>query len=134
MDKEYVNPESLFRSLDYGFSQVVVASGRKTIYISGQTAWNAEKSLIGGQDFAAQTTMAFRNVRTAVEAAGGTITDVVSLRLYIVDFRPEKAGAVSGALRELFPGDAKPATTWVGVVCLADPGFLIEVEATAVID
>ena len=38
------------------------------------------------------------------------------------------------ALRESFSGSAKPATTWIGVVSLADPGFLIEIEATAVLE
>ena len=134
MAKEYVNPTSLFRSLEHGFSQAVVASGRKTIYVSGQTAWDAEKSLVAGSDFGAQTMMAFRNVKIAIEAAGGTMADVVSLRSYIVDYEPEKAVAINRALREFFPGNSKPATTWIGVACLADPGFLIEVEAIAVID
>jgi len=134
MGKEYVNPSSLFRSLDHGFLQAVVASGRRTIYLSGQTAWDAEKRLIAGQDLDGQTMMAFRNVRAVVEAAGGTMADVVSLRLYIVDYKPEKAGAISRALREFFPDDAKPATTWLGVVSLANPEFLIEVEATAVLE
>jgi enamine deaminase RidA (YjgF/YER057c/UK114 family) len=38
------------------------------------------------------------------------------------------------AFRESFFADLKPASTWVGVAALADPGFLIEVEATAVLD
>lgn len=65
---------------------------------------------------------------------GGTLGDVVSLRIHVVDYRPEKAAAVGNALREFFSGDAKPASTWIGVAALADPGFLIEVEATAVLD
>jgi 2-iminobutanoate/2-iminopropanoate deaminase len=68
------------------------------------------------------------------EVSAGTLADVVSLRIYIVDYKPEKAEAVSAALRECFRGSALPAATWIGVVALADPGFLIEVEAIAVID
>jgi enamine deaminase RidA (YjgF/YER057c/UK114 family) len=132
--KEYINPPALFRSQDHGFSQAVAASGKRTLYLSGQTAWDARKQLVGGVDLAAQARQALLNVRTAVEAAGGTIEDVVSLRIYIVDYKPAKAEAVGNALRMCFPGPAKPATTWVGVASLADPGFLIEVEATAVID
>jgi enamine deaminase RidA (YjgF/YER057c/UK114 family) len=41
---------------------------------------------------------------------------------------------VGRVFREFFFGDIKPASTWVGVAALADPGFLIEVEATAVFD
>ena len=134
MAKQYVNPASLFRSVDHGFSQAVVASGSKTLYVSGQTAWDASKQLIGGGDLAAQAKQAFRNLRSVVEESGGTLADVVSLRIYIVGFGPEKAAAVGHALREAFPGPAKPAATWIGVVSLADPGFLIEVEATAVFE
>ena len=134
MPKEYINPPSLFPSLDNGFSQAVAASGARTLYVSGQTAWDANRQLVGGTNLAAQARQAFRNVETVVEASGGSITDVVSLRIYIVDFRPEKATAVGRALRESFSTPAKPATTWIGVVSLADPGFLIEVEAIAVIE
>jgi enamine deaminase RidA (YjgF/YER057c/UK114 family) len=134
MAKEYINPPSLFRSHDHSFSQVVVATGKRTLYLSGQTAWNAQKQLVGANDLAAQAGQAFRNVRIAVEEAGGRLEDVVSLRIYVVDFGPAKAEPVGSALRESFPGPAMPATTWIGVSSLADPGFLIEIEAIAVID
>jgi len=134
MPKEYINPPSLFPSRDHGFSQAVAASGARTLYISGQTAWDANKQIIGGTELAAQATQAFRNVQTVVEASGGTISDVVSLRIYVVDYQPGKAAPVGRAFRHFFSGAVKPASTWVGVASLADPGFLIEVEATAVFD
>ena len=134
MPKEYINPPSLFPSLDHGFSQAVAASGTRTLYVSGQTAWDANKQLVGGTDLADQARQAFRNVQTVVEASGGSISDVVSLRLYVVDYGPEKAAAVGNALRESFSGPAKPAATWIGVASLADPKFLIEIEATAVLE
>jgi enamine deaminase RidA (YjgF/YER057c/UK114 family) len=132
--KEYVNPDALFRSFDHGFSQGVAASGKRTLYLSGQTAWDAARKLVGGSNLAAQARQAFRNVRLAVEAGGGTMADVVSLRIYVVNYRPEHAEAVGSALRESFPGPGRPATTWIGIASLADPGFLIEIEAIAVID
>jgi enamine deaminase RidA (YjgF/YER057c/UK114 family) len=134
MPKEYINPPSLFRSRDHGFSQAVAASGTRTLYVSGQTAWDANRQLVGGTDLTDQARQAFRNVQAVVEAIGGTMTDVVSLRIYVVDYGPEKADAVGNALREAFSGAAKPAATWIGVVSLADPGFLIEIEATAVLE
>jgi enamine deaminase RidA (YjgF/YER057c/UK114 family) len=132
--KERINPRSVFRSLDYGFSQAVAANGRRTLYVSGQTAWDADKQLVGGSDLRAQARQAFLNLRNVVEASGGTLADVVSLRIYVVAYEAHKAEAVGGAFREFFAADATPAATWVGVAALANPGFLIEVEAIAVID
>jgi len=132
--KDAVNPPSVFPSLEHGFSQAVAASGRRTLYVSGQTAWDSQKRLIGGADLEEQARQAFTNLRAVVEAAGATLADVVALRIYIVDYRPEKALPVGRAFRHFFSGDVKPASTWIGVAALADPGFLIEVEATAVFD
>jgi 2-iminobutanoate/2-iminopropanoate deaminase len=134
MKKNAVNPPSVFRSLDHGFSQAVVASGGQTLYVSGQVAWDSQKRLVGGTDLEEQARQAFTNLRAVVEASGATLADVVSLRIYIVDYRPEKALPVGRVFREFFSGDVKPASTWVGVAALADPGLLIEVEATAVFD
>ena len=124
----------MFRSLEHRFSQAVVASGRRTLYVSGQTAWDSDKRLVGGADLEAQATKAFENLKLVVEAAGGGLGNVVSLRIYIVDYRADKAAAVGSVFRSYFSGENKPAATWVGVASLADPGFLIEVEATAVLD
>jgi 2-iminobutanoate/2-iminopropanoate deaminase len=134
MLKEYVNPSSLFPSLPHGFSQVVVASGRKMAFISGQTAWDVRKKIVGGDSILEQARQAFRNLRKAIEAAGGTLKEIVALRIYIVNYQPESATAVGTALREFFSPENPPASTWIGVSALAVPEFLIEIEATAVLD
>jgi len=134
MAKQHFNPNTLFPSLSIGFSQAVVTEGGRTVYLSGQTAWDANKQIVGGNDLGQQTRQALRNVRHGVEAAGGTLADVVSLRLYIVNPKPGDLGPVGEALREFFPADAPPASTWIGVTSLAMEEFLIEIEAVAVID
>ena len=134
MPKEYVNPSSLFPSLPHGFSQVVVASGRKMVFISGQTAWDVRKKIVGEDSVLEQARQAFRNLRKAIEAAGGTLKEIVALRIYIVNYQPESATAVGTALREFFSPENPPASTWIGVSALAAPEFLIEIEATAVLD
>jgi 2-iminobutanoate/2-iminopropanoate deaminase len=134
MPKEYVNPSSLFPSLPHGFSQVVVASGRKMVFISGQTALDVRKKIVGGDSVLEQARQAFRNLRKAIEAAGGTLKEIVALRIYIVNYQPESATAVGTALREFFSPENPPASTWIGASALAAPEFLIEIEATAVLD
>ncbi|PYI75791.1 MAG: hypothetical protein DMF04_09530 [Verrucomicrobia bacterium] len=81
-----------------------------------------------------QARQALRNVQTAIEAAGGTLADIVALRIYMVNYKPEQADAVVSALREFFPEDGRPASTWIGVSTLAVSNFLIEIEATAVLE
>jgi 2-iminobutanoate/2-iminopropanoate deaminase len=134
MSKEYVNPSSLFSSLPHGFSQMVIASGRKMVFISGQTAWDARKNIVGGESVLEQARQAFRNLDTAIKAASGTLKDIVALRIYIVDYQAESGTAVGTALREFFSSGNPPASTWIGVSALAAPEFLIEIEATAVLD
>ena len=134
MPKEYINPQTLFPSLQHGFSQIVVASGKRTAYVSGQTAWDAQKKIVGGANLLDQARQALRNVQSAVEAAGGALKDVVSLRIYIVNYQADSASAVGSALREFFPQENPPASTWIGVGALAVPDSLIEIEAIAVLD
>jgi enamine deaminase RidA (YjgF/YER057c/UK114 family) len=132
MPKEHVNPATLFPSVQHGFSQVVVASGGRTVFVSGQVAWDASKQVVG-RTLGDQTRQALRNVRAAVEAAGGGLADIVALRIYIVHEAMSDTGAVGNALRETFETNP-PASTWIGVSALAVPDFLIEIEATAVLD
>lgn len=132
MPKEHLNPASLFPSAEHGFSQVVVASGAKTVFISGQTAWDANRQIIG-RSLGEQAKQALRNVQAAVEAAGGNLGDIVALRIYIVHDAAQNIGTVGGALRDVFKTNP-PTSTWVGVSSLAVPDFLIEIEAIAVLE
>ena len=134
MPIQHLNPTTLFPSLPIGFSQVVIATGGSTVYLSGQTAWDVNKQIVDGNDLGAQTRQALRNVQLGVEAAGGTMADVVSLRLYVVNPKPDDMNLVGIVLREFFSADKPPASTWLGVAALAKPEFLIEIEAIAVID
>lgn len=134
MPKTHINPTSLFPSVQHGFSQIVTSQGGKTVYISGQTAWDAEKRIVGGMNLGEQTRQALRNIRTAVEAAGATLADVAAVRIYVVNYKPADAGPVGEAFREFFPGECPPASTLIGVSSLAVEDFLIEIETIAVVE
>src|SRR5215510_4861226 len=103
MPKMYLNPPNLFQSQQYGFSQIVKASGGTTVYFSGQVGWDENESLTGGSDLAAQTRGAFENLKKAVQTAGGQMRDIVSLRIYVVNYKREEGGPISQGLIELFP-------------------------------
>lgn len=134
MPNQTINPPTLFNSLQYGFSQIVTSTGGTTVHLSGQVAWDADQNIIGGDDLGEQMRQSLRNVATAVETAGGSLADVVSMRIYIAQRKLDDTSGISAALREAFPADAPPATTWIGVPGLAREEFLVEVEAIAVID
>lgn len=133
MDKKCINPDGLFNSTQYGFSQVVIARGSKTVYISGQVGWDNKENIISKNDLAKQTDKAFENLKCAVESADGTMSDFVSLRIYIKHDYMNKTKPVSENLKKYFPTDP-PVTTWIGVQSLADKDFLIEIDGIAVLD
>jgi 2-iminobutanoate/2-iminopropanoate deaminase len=134
MPKEYLNPKELFPSLQYGFSQIITSIGGKMVFLSGQVGWNERQQMIGPNDLRAQTWQTFRNIETAIKMAGGTLTDIVSMRIYIVEEKLEESHHIQEALKEFFPQDRAPTTTWIGVRALANKEFLIEIEATGVIE
>ncbi len=131
MTKQSLNPNTLFNSLQYGFSQIVVAEGSRTVHFSGQVAWDKNENIVGENDLRAQVWQSLRNVETAVTTAGATLNDIVALRIYIVQSWMDKTAPVSEGLKEFFPFNP-PAATWIGVHSLARPEFLIEIEGTAV--
>ena len=71
------------------YTQVVVASGRRTVFISGQVSMDADGKLVAPGDFAGQARQVFENLRTALEGAGAKPADVVKLTTDIVGYKPE---------------------------------------------
>lgn len=134
MAKIALNPPDLFNSRPYGFSQVVIAEGRRTIYCSGQVSWDATEDIGAPGDLAEQSRRALLNVERAVMAAGGSLNDVVSLRVYIVGDHIRNTTAVRQALLQTFGPEGQPAATWIGVSALANPDFIVEIEAIAVLE
>jgi enamine deaminase RidA (YjgF/YER057c/UK114 family) len=117
-----------------GFSQIVVASGQRTIYTAGQVSIDESGALIGAGDLFEQTTQAMRNLGLALAAAGATYADVVKITTYVVDYKPEQRVTIGKARAPFFAEGARPASTLVGVATLALPEWLVEIEAIAVLD
>jgi enamine deaminase RidA (YjgF/YER057c/UK114 family) len=134
MPKEYVNPNNLFPSLPHGFFAGRDRHRKKDGVHLWTNSLGAQKNIVGGESVLEQARQAFRNLQKAMAAAGGTLKDIVTLRIYVVDYQSESGTAVGTALREFFSPEKPPASTWIGVSALADPEFLIEIEATAVLD
>ena len=118
-----------------GFFHTTEGAGGRLVSVAGQVARDASGAIVGEGDLAAQTAQAFRNVETALGAAGLTPSDVVRLNYYVVDLDPEKVaqfGAGAAAAKADGVRMPKAASTMVGVTALVDPAYLVEIEAVAV--
>jgi len=98
------------------------------IFLSGQLSRDANGDLVGAGDMAEQTRQAIRNMQTVLEAAGGSLSDIVSIVVYTTDIRQFKE--IVAARMEFFK-DKLPTSKIVEVNHLADPGLLIEFQDTA---
>lgn len=127
---ERIRPEGLVRSP--AFSHVaVVPAGATTIYVGGQNAVDADGSLVGEGDVAAQSTRALENVKAALAAAGATISDVVQWTVLFVDGVDLAAGYQ--AIASELASDAPALVTGARVAGLGVPGALVEIAAIAAV-
>ena len=126
----FVNPDGLAKSPRY--SHVAEISRGKLVLISGQVAQDASGNLVGAGDMAAQTRQVFENLKIALAASGASFKNIVSLTSFIVDMSQlEKYREIR---TEYLKGMSEPPTsTTVGVPRLVREGYLLEVEAIAVV-
>ena len=123
------NPPAL--SKPTGYTHIVEVTGpAKTIYISGQIAFDKDGKLVGAGDMKAQAEQVFKNLEIALTAAGAKFSDVVKMNTYITDMA--KAPAVR-EVRARYFGQSTPASTLVQVVALARPELMLEIEVIAVV-
>lgn len=133
MPAERKNPDTMYNSLEFGFSHASVSEGGRMLHLAGQVAWDKDRNLVGGDDLAAQARQCLANLKEVLASEGATPADLVRIRTYVVNHSPDKIGPVAGEMMAFY-GDAMPApNTWIGVQALAMPEFLIEIEATAVL-
>jgi len=126
-----INPEDL--PVPQTYSQVVIATGSRLVFISGQEPEDLDGKLVGRGDLATQARQVFTNLGRALAAAGAAPAQVARITIYVVNYsRDECLPIIERARVELF-GDHKPADVVLGVASLS-PGYLIEVDAYAVID
>jgi enamine deaminase RidA (YjgF/YER057c/UK114 family) len=126
---ERINPEELGKPS--GFTHAVVSTGGKTVFLAGQTALDKDNKIVG-DGVVEQFERAFGNLLTALRAAGGTPSDLVSVTVYIVDMDDYKAHAREiGAVWRRLAGSAYPAMAGIGVSRLWDVEALVEVQGFA---
>ena len=127
MEREYINPSELAAPPANLYNHVVKVGN--TVYISGQVPRGLNGKAVHPGDPAAQIRQVWANLEIAVKAAGGTLQDIVKTTTYVVG--AENLAKIREVRMTLLPEQGRPTSTTVVVAGLADPDFLVEVEAVA---
>ena len=132
MAKRLVNPPSLAKPA--GFSHGVAAGGH-FLFLAGQVGMDATGRIVAPGDLVAQFSQALANLQAVLAQAGGQMTDIVKLTLFVTDKRAYLAQLkpIGEAYRAFF-GRYFPAMTLVEVKSLFDDAALIEIEGIAVLE
>jgi reactive intermediate/imine deaminase len=130
LEKKCVNPRNVAPPIA-AYSHVVEVSSRKLLFIAGQVAVDEQGHLVGKGDFKAQTDRVFRNLQLILSSFGASFSNVVKLTTFVTDIgnRP-----VLSDVRSRYIKDEFPASTLVEVAALAQPEYMIEIEAVAAVD
>jgi len=114
------------------FSQAIAIEARgKLVFVSGMTARRADGSIVGVGDVEEQTRQVCENIKSALEAAGGTMDDVCRIDVHVRNIGDRER---INKVRRNYWRAPPPASTMVEVSKLASPEFLVEISAIAVID
>jgi enamine deaminase RidA (YjgF/YER057c/UK114 family) len=133
MTKRIVTPPSLVQPR--GFSHGVLTTGGRTLWLGGQDASDAEGRIVAPGDLAAQLDQALRNLHTVVHEAGGQMTDIVKLTIFVRDREDYLAKLRAlGAVWKQYFGDYYPALALFEVTGFFQRDALIELEGVAVIE
>ncbi|WP_335990735.1 RidA family protein [Glycomyces sp. MUSA5-2] len=129
MERTAVNPVEW--SLELGFNQGELVSGQtRTLYCAGQTSTGKDGRPEHEGDMAAQLALSLDNLEAVLAGAGMSLPDLVRLNVYTTDVDEllRHYGVLAGRLAA---AGAAPASTLLGVVRLAAPGLMVELEGTA---
>lgn len=129
MAKKTLNPPGLPTPRG-SYSHVAIPEPGRLVFIAGQTSSDADGNVIGIGDIRAQAHNVLEKLKSGVEAAGGTVDDMVAMTVFLTDAR--FYSDVNEVRRELL-GSNFPTSTMVQVVSLARPGLLVEMNAMAVV-
>ncbi|NBW79772.1 MAG: RidA family protein [Betaproteobacteria bacterium] len=125
------NPEGLKNVRATVYNHFVrVDQPKSMIFVSGQVSRDNEGQQVGVGSMLEQTRQCFRNIETCLNAAGGSLSDIVWTTVYTTDMREFRQIV---AAREEFFKTNLPTSTMVEVSHLADPGLMVEIQVIAAI-
>ena len=126
MKRTAYQPPDSFVPAGKTYSHGIIVESSRTLYVAGQTARDAQGNIVAKGDAAGQTRQLLENMKKVIEGAGGRMEDVAKTTVFITDIKYREA--VGRVRKEFFKGDP-PANTLLVISGLADPAFLVEIEA-----
>lgn len=131
MKRSRLQPASLHTPFSAYAHGIQVDGASRLIFCAGQVAGDPEGNLVGRGNFWAQGHQAMANLRAVLQEAGADFGDIVKATIYVVGAEHAQAGRDLCA--RYFDADNPPANTLVVCAGLAEPEFLVEIEAIAVV-
>lgn len=132
MEKRIINPKALAKPI--GYANGILTHGGKILFLAGQTGMDATGKIENPFDLIEQFRKTLENINTIVNEAGGELTDIVRMTIYVTDKRAYHAQRDRiGQVYRAYFGKYFPAMTLVEVKSLYDANAMIEIEATAVV-
>ena len=132
MTIERLNPPDIYAPNKGIYTQVIKATGSQQIFLAGIVPFDHEQNIVGIGDMHVQVKQVLENIDRALTAAGAGRSDVVRINALATDVDVYISEGAPQVIE--FFGDTKPTSTTYQVPRLVHPDWLIEIEATAIID
>lgn len=126
MNRTTLQPPDVFVPAGNAYSHGVIVETGRLLFVAGQTARDTGGNIVCEGNAAGQARQVLENMKKVIEGAGGRMQDVAKITVFITDIAHRDA--VSRVRHEYF-GNEPPASTLLVVAGLADPKFLVEIEA-----
>ena len=124
------NPNTISKPFSNYAHVVTVEGAKKLVFCAGQVAADVDGKVLPPDDFEAQTRMVMDNLTKALAAGGAKLSDVTKVTIYICN--PHDVPKARGILKDYF-GKHPPGSTLCILRGLANPNFLLEIEAIAAV-
>ncbi|MSP44884.1 MAG: RidA family protein [Xanthobacteraceae bacterium] len=124
------NPKNISKPFSNYAHVVTVEGAKKLVFCAGQVAADVDGTVLPPDDFKAQTKMVMKNLKNALAAGGAKLSDVTKVTIYICN--PHDVPKARGILHDYF-GKHPPGSTLCILRGLANPNFLLEIEAIAAV-
>ena len=128
--REYLSGDT--RQRQRAYSPAVKVSGGTTIYLAGHAGYQDDLGETYPGNFDGQVRVAFERLRQTLEKAGGKLTDIVTMTVFITDMA--NGIRFTQLRKDFFSDDRYPASALIGIKELARPEMMIEIQAIAVVD